>query len=625
MLTTLAAALAWSVTATSPLQPPLPGLEPVSISTAWSIDEARPGDARVLAVVLDIAPTYHVNPSPEQLGESDLIPTTIEVDVGSAPLTLGPIQWPTPHDVPFLDSTTPAFEGRATAYVPVVVTADASLGDHELRVTVDYQTCNDRTCLLPQSVTLEPVVRVVDPAAFAGGTPDDELFAAFDRATFTRMLDGSTTPAEVEFDAFGFAFALDASSTLGFALLLLVAALGGLLLNLTPCVLPVIPLKIMSLSQSAGSRRRCLALGVSMTAGVIGFWVGLGALIAAVSGFTATNQLFQWPPFTIGVGVIIAVMAAGMCGLFWVRLPAAVYRFQPKHDSHVGSFAFGVMTAVLSTPCTAPFMGAAAAWAATRTQGTTLVVFAAIGAGMALPYLVLAATPRLLSRVPRDGQASVLVKQVMGLLMLAAAGYFIGVGLTGQLVAPPDPPSRLYWWPVAAAVMTAGGWLAIRAWRITPRLAPRLTYGAIGLLLLVGAPLAAASLSSKGPITWTHYTDERLDAALGQGRAVVIEFTAEWCLNCKAMEQGVLHQPDVADLLNGSTVTPIKVDLTGNNDAGNELLRRFGRVAIPLLVVLAPDGAEVFQSDFYSVEQVQAAVRDALTRTAAAAGSPSRR
>jgi thiol:disulfide interchange protein len=145
--------------------------------------------------------------------------------------------------------------------------------------------------------------------------------------------------------------------------LLLIAGVGGLLINFTPCVLPLIPIKIVGLSQAAGNRSRCLALGVMLSLGVVAFWFGLGLAISSISGFNTANQFFQYPAFTIGVGAIICVMAIGMSGLFTIRLPDWIYRINPSQDSIGGSFLFGIMTAVLSTPCTAPFMGAAAAWA----------------------------------------------------------------------------------------------------------------------------------------------------------------------------------------------------------------------------------------------------------------------
>ena len=197
-----------------------------------------------------------------------------------------------------------------------------------------------------------------------------------------------------------------------------------------------------------------------MSMGVLAFWIGLGILIALVSDFSATNQLFQYPVFTILVGAVIGIMALGMFGFFSVRLPQFIYMINPQQDSPQGSFGLGVLAAVLSTPCTAPFMGAAAAWAATQTPLTTLTTFAAIGGGMALPYLILSAFPNLVNRMPKAGPASELIKQVMGLFMLAAAAYFIGVGISALLTTPPNPPSKNFWWPVMGFVTAGGAWLA---------------------------------------------------------------------------------------------------------------------------------------------------------------------
>ena len=598
------------------------GDQPVTVRTEWSVDQARPGDQRVLAIVFGIERHFHINPDADQLPEqlSFLIPTTVEVDTGDAPVTIGPVQFPLPHTVEVNytgePSPLPVFEDGAVFYLPVIVDDAAPPGDVTLRLTVNYQACDAMVCLPPHTVEREVTLTVVSPdAAVATTIQDEAMFADFDASIFSQLQSGKSLPQNVSFDMFGLSFSLDAATSLGLLLLLLAAMFGGLLLNFTPCVLPVIPIKIMGLSRTAGNRMRCFALGVAMALGVVGFWVALGVLIAAVAGFTATNQLFQYPVFTIGVGAVIAIMAIGMCGLFAVRLPQFVYRVSPKHDTLVGSFGFGIMTAVLSTPCTAPFMGAAAAWAATQAPAITLTTFASIGFGMALPYLVLAAAPHLVEKMPRTGPASELIKQVMGLLMLAAAAYFIGVGLAGILVTPPDPPSRLYWGPVALFIVAAGAWLIYRTVKITPSVAKRGVWGVLGVIAIVGSIYGATQLTAKGPIDWIYYTPDRFEQALADGNIVVMDFTAEWCLNCKALEHAVLQTDVVADILNGPGVVPIKVDLTGNNVVGNEMLRRTGRVAIPLLVIFAPDGSEVFKSDAYTAGQVTVAIAEARGET----------
>jgi len=238
----------------------------------------------------------------------------------------------------------------------------------------------------------------------------------------------------------------------------------------------------------------------------------------------------------------------------------------------------------------------------------TLITFAAIGIGMALPYFVLSVFPKLVEKMPRTGPASELSKQVMGLLMIAAATYFLGTGVAGLTSTPPDPPTRLYWWLVALAIAAAGAWLAYRTVRITTAPGKRVTFAGLGLVFITLAVLIGVRFTDRGPIDWVYYTPDRLTEARASGKTVVLEFTAEWCLNCHALEQTVLHDKRVVELFNSDSVVPIKVDLTGNNVAGNAKLLEVGRRTIPLLVIYGPDGIERFKSDAYTVRQLVAAI-----------------
>jgi thiol:disulfide interchange protein DsbD len=257
-------------------------------------------------------------------------------------------------------------------------------------------------------------------------------------------------------------------------------------------------------------------------------------------------------------------------------------------------------------------MGAAAAWAATQPPLTTLATFSAIGIGMALPYLILAARPALVEKMPKTGPASELVKQVMGLFMLAAAAYFIGVGLATLFASPPAAPSKLYWWPVMGFCIAAGGWLALRALQIAPSKKPGALFAGIGILMVALSAWGTVQLTKQGPIDWVAYTPQRFKTEISRQRVIVMVFTAEWCLNCKALEQGVLNTPKIADLLHRRGITAMKVDITGHNPAGKAKLNELGYLTIPLLVVFAPDGKPMLKSDFYTAEQVYGAVMQAL-------------
>jgi thiol:disulfide interchange protein DsbD len=337
----------------------------------------------------------------------------------------------------------------------------------------------------------------------------------------------------------------------------------------------------------------------------------LGILIALVSDFTATNQLFQYSFFTILVGTVIGIMALGMFGFFSLRLPQFIYMINPQQKSLQGSFALGILAAVLSTPCTAPFMGAAAAWAATQPPMITLTTFAAIGGGMALPYLLLSAYPNLVNRVPKAGPASELIKQVMGLFMLAAAAYFLGVGISALLNSPPNPPSKIFWWPVMVLVSAGGAWLALRTSQLASGKVTKAIFVGLGLILVAVPIWGAVRLADKGPIDWIHYTPERFEAAISQKKVVMMDFTAEWCLNCKALEEGVLHDRRIVSFLAKTDVVPMKVDITGNNPDGKAKLREVGSLTVPLLVVFSPTGQLVYKSDFYTAEQVLEAINRA--------------
>ena len=590
----------------------------VEVRVVAAADVVRPGGDLPVAIELAIDPGWHLwtNEGTTLEGADEFegaIRTVISV---TAPAGLeadpGFMAWPEPHlisaDLGEGPQSYAVFEGKSVVYLPVTVATDATDGTVELAFTIDFQACDDQTCLAPATVKIALPISIAADAASGGEA--SALFADFDPSVFGRIRSGEKAPEIVDFDAFGLKLSVDIRGA-GFLLLLLLAAIGGLLLNFTPCVLPVIPLKIMSLSQAAGNRGRCFLLGLAMSLGVIAFWLGLGIAVASISGFTATNQLFQSPVFTISIGVVIAVLAIGMMGLFSVRLPQALYMIEPRHDTVIGSFGFGIMTAVLSTPCTAPFMGSAVVWAVTGTITTVLLVFGAVGLGMAFPYLVLAAFPALVKNMPRTGPASDLIKQVMGLLLLAAAAYFAGAGLSGLMVEPPAPPSRLYWWAVGLVAAAAGLLMMLRTFRITPRIGPRIVFGGLGALILAASILVAVRMTDKGPIDWIYYTPERLAEARSDGDVVVLDFTAEWCLNCKTLEATVLATKQVAAALNGDGVVAMKVDLTGNNEAGNALLRESGRLTIPLLVVLAPDGTEIFKSDAYTPRQVLDAIAQA--------------
>ena len=228
------------------------------------------------------------------------------------------------------------------------------------------------------------------------------------------------------FDFFGWRFSIGKN---GWPIVLFIAALAGFFLNLTPCVLPVIPIKILSLQSHAGHPAKCFSLGLVFGLGIVTMFAVLGILMG---GLITGMEKLQWGEFfqfwwaNLLLGLIILVMALGMFGAFSTNLPDWVYMFNPQSDSAKGSFMLGILTAVLATPCAGPLLGAALTWAATQPAWLAMMMFIFMGIGMALPYVILTANPKWLDKMPKSGPGSELVKQVMGILLIAAAVFFLG-------------------------------------------------------------------------------------------------------------------------------------------------------------------------------------------------------
>ncbi len=597
----------------------------------WLDAQTRQDGQNVLAVVFDIVDNWHIASDKAQaVPGSRFNPyfTTITVKTEDPRLTFGTPQFPKAHllTVGGLPDPVGVYDGQVVIYIPVSVASDAEPGKIKVEVDLDYQACDDMVCDFPVQQVVSAEVEVVPVDATITAEPSQpDLFKDFDPTTFasigsTPSVDAttetpitpdptvSTEPEQSDTIDF-FITEIDPSGPVGFTLLLLFAAIGGALLNFTPCVLPVIPIKILGLAQTAGNRKKTLLLGTIMAAGVVAFWFGLGLTIATVSEFTASNQLFQYPGFTISVGVIIAVMAVGMCGLFAVRLPNFVYAISPKHDSYLGSFGFGIMTAVLATPCTAPLMGGAALWAASQEAHITILVFAVIGAGMALPYLVLSANPNLVDSLPRSGPGSELLKQIMGLLMLAAAAFFIGAGIAGIMSDGTEAAPKGHWWVVAGIVAIAGIWLIARVVQTTQSTVKRGGFATLGVLMILIAGFTAVSrtqeeTSEDAPINWVYYTPDRFDEALASGNVILLDFTADWCANCHLLEYTVLNTDAVTQMLRGEGYVAMKVDLTGGYPAGKAMLKEAGSVTIPYLAIYSPDGQIAFSANWYTPGQI---------------------
>ena len=347
---------------------------------------------------------------------------------------------------------------------------------------------------------------------------------------------------------------------------LLFAFVGGLLLNIMPCVLPVVALKIFGLVKMAGDHPgRVKRLGGFFSLGILASFVALALLVIVLR--TVGEQVgwgfqFQEPAFIVAMSAVVFAFGLSLFGVFEIRPPAAavtgvstvIARTEGSGKGYAGSFTEGVFATVLATPCTAPFLGSALGFAFSQPWYVTMGIFLGAGAGMALPYVLLTMRPAWTKFLPKPGEWMESLKQFMGFLLMGTVLWLlyilgkqlgmeaviwttaflivvaIACWLVGRYATLSTPrPRFIVTWIVALALVAAGYWVFLHS-----------ILNLEGALEAVGPTPAAAAPSNDG-IAWEPFSVRDLETRLGEGKPVFIDFTAEWCLTCKVNEKTVWH------------------------------------------------------------------------------------
>ena len=393
----------------------------------------------------------------------------------------------------------------------------------------------------------------------------------------------------------------DGSGTTGLLGYMLFAMLGGLILNLMPCVFPVLSLKAMSFANSAGeSRSHIRKDGLVYTAGVVLAFVALASvLIALRAGGERIGWGFQLqqPWFLAFIVYLFFMMALSMSGVFEIgtnMMGAGGDLAQSK--GYKGSFFTGVFATIVATPCTAPFMGPALGFALSQPWLSAMLVFVSLGVGMALPILVLSFVPAFANMMPRPGAWMVTFKELMAFPLYAAAIYFLfalgmQVGVVGMSVVL-----------IACVIMAFGAWLYQKRFTVGPLW--RIANSGIAMACFVFAiyimqssymqPVAAGPLSidADGQVAGENYevfSAARLAELQAQGKPVFINMTAAWCITCLANEQTTLSTDTVKESLSANNITYLKGDWTNEDPEITEMLEHFKRPSVPLYVLYSGD------------------------------------
>jgi thiol:disulfide interchange protein DsbD len=391
----------------------------------------------------------------------------------------------------------------------------------------------------------------------------------------------------------------------GLLIPLVVAFLAGVILNIMPCVLPVIPIKILQLTHQAHQEHHSpLRLAMIFATGVISFFLSIGVVAIILKGGFSWGQTFQSITILTALSLILVLLAMGMFDVYQVLVPRFVSNLSFVQKGHVGAFSMGFLAGILSTPCSFGILGAAVAWAQSQAMGITLLGFATIGLGMAFPYIILSASPKFVSKIPKTGRWSELFKQSMGFLLLAVAVFLVSA----------LPKDKVVWTLMYLVLFAFVIWFWGQALEFKKGAATKLAR-IVAVLVLIGGGWAMLR-SESNQLTWQELTEANYNAAIAGGKDVVVEFTADWCINCKTVEYFVLENEMVKDALRQNGVVLLRADLTVRNEYAEKMLKQWtGQSGPPFTIIFKANGQRILLPGIYDKQELIEAVEVEKSRS----------
>ncbi len=556
----------------------------------------RDGEPANLFVTARLEPgwyTYSLTQPPPS------IPTKIELDPSASYRLAGKFQPLTPPKVKNekigkKTFVTEAHHETVTWHAPLELMPGADPRSIKIAGVVTAQRCNENSCLPPAKF---PFVAAIGP-----GVPGVRSNPSL--ASPPPSPDVSQGPAGFDAGALR-ENAVYQSEQRSFLGAIALGFLGGLLLNLMPCVLPVIGLKVLSFFEQAGKNRRTsLVLNVWYSLGLLSvFWL---LALLAIGLNLGWGQQFQSSGFNVFLTAIVFTMALSFLGVWEFPIPGFIGRGSTaalaEQEGIVGAFSKGVITTVLATPCTGPFMGSALTWALNQSPGVVLAIFTSIGLGMASPYLVIGLFPELLRFLPRPGAWMDTFKQIMGFVLLGTVVYiftFLQISYVVPAIGLLFSLWAACWW-IARTPLTADFPAKARAWAEAAAFV-----GLMWILLFPGIdemiPRALADRGVRGfaglqDVIQARLTDEdefwqpftsrqELQRMINSNHTVLVDFTADWCLTCKTLEATVLSSSPIRLAIQENRVVPLKADWTRYDPEVTAMLELLGAKQVPVLAI----------------------------------------
>ena len=551
----------------------------VSIRATAPAGTLEPGKSTILNVRLEISKPYHINSNTPL--QDFLIPTVLELEPVPG-VTFGKTAFPPAplKEFSFSDSPMSVYEGSVNIAVEMMLSANFSSKEITVKGKVRYQACDDRSCLPPVWEAFSMAL----PVTLSAGSRVDGLKEPPASAP------SGTAGAESSGADFG-----------GKSLLatILLVFLGGLALNLTPCVYPMIPITITYFGGQAQGKKGSLiahsvvyVLGMAVTYSILG-------VVAAMSGglFGAANQ---YPPVLIGIALVMVALALSLFDVYELRMPQFLNRLAGNSKKgFLGTLLMGLTVGIVAAPCIGPFVLGLLTYVGNK--GSVLLGFAlffVLALGLGVPFLFLGAFSGSIQRLPRSGAWMVWVRKIFGFILLAMAVYF---------VKPLFPSGLAYYLTVAMIMLLAGIYMAwidtvAGSGRIFAyvRNAVGICFFAVALYSAItgleeGVGKARISSTAEAPgdaIQWHPYSESMLSVAMKEAKPIFIDFYADWCAPCKELDEKTYSAPEV--VTRSRDFVMLKVDLTSADDPQAEMLRKkYQARGVPTLVFLTPDGREI--------------------------------
>jgi thiol:disulfide interchange protein DsbD len=554
---------------------------PLTASAVPSVLEVPPGEGFHLALQLTIASGwiyYSPDPGPVVMAGG--------VDVDAPHLSVGQALWPADvrHTTAGGGETlvNHVYEHQAVVYVPLTVPEGTPDGEYRIAVSPTGQICSD-VCVRIEGVRAATSVRVAGRRV-ANPEWSGALAAGLAAAMTPEQITASHAGGKVQ--APRPSAGMETGGMTVWAGLAL-ALLAGLTLNIMPCVLPVVPIRVLSIvAMAKESRRRFVTLGLAFAGGIVLFFVALAAVSLAVRLATGqavnVSEHFSYPTVRIALALIVVALAVNLFGAFTVVVPSRIAAVEAgPREGHPKSLAMGFMMAVLATPCSFAYLLAAMAWAQVQTPMLGTLAIVMVGVGMAAPHALLCAFPGLVDRLPAPGRWMELFKQGMGFLLLPVAVWLIGT--LGEGTWP-------FWVAAYCVVLATALWMWGSWVRYDAPPARKLLVRGAALALAVGGGLWMLPRPAPPATTFRPFDAAKIEEARATGTVVLVKVTASWCTECIILEHTVYDDPAIARAIARRDVLAMKADVSDSSSVASAWVRREIGGSPPMAVVYPAGG-----------------------------------